>query len=87
MGTGGDSMSISDKVKGILALSGRKQTELAVEYGMSRQSMGNKFARGSWSASDLARVAKFCGGELAVILPDGQKITIDPDEPKAETDS
>lgn len=77
-------MTISDKIKGILAMSNRRQTELAAAFGMSRSSMGNKFRRGSWSASDLAKVAQLCGGELAVILPDGQKITIEPDEHKAE---
>lgn len=47
-------MSMSDKVKDLLALSGKKQTELAEIFGMSKQTMSNKMARGSWSGDDLA---------------------------------
>lgn len=69
-------MSISDKVKGLLALRGKKQLELAAHFDMSKQTMSNKMARGSWSGDDLARVAEFCGCELAFILPEGQQILI-----------
>lgn len=70
-------MSISDKVKGMLALTGKKQIELAEEFGMSKQTMSNKMARDSWSASDLAKAAQFCGCYLAISMPDGQQIFID----------
>ena len=70
-------VSVSDKVKGLLALCGKKQIELAEEFGMSKQTMGNKMARGSWSGNDLARVAAFCGCKLVFVLPDGQQIIID----------
>ena len=70
-------MAVSDKVKGLLALSGKKQIDLAAHFGMSKQTMGNKMSRTSWSASDLARVAEFCGCKLAFIMQDGQQITID----------
>lgn len=73
-------MSISDKVKGLLALRGKKQLELAEHFDMSKQTMSNKMARGSWSADDLARVAEFCGCKLAFILPDGQQILIDSED-------
>ena len=73
-------MSVSDKVKGLLALSGKKQIELASSFGMSKQTMGNKMARGSWSGSDLAKVADFCGCKLAFIMPDGQQIIIEAEE-------
>lgn len=72
-------MSISDKVKGLLALRGKKQLELAEHFDMSKQTMSNKMARGSWSGDDLARVAEFCGCKLAFILPDGQQILISSD--------
>jgi hypothetical protein len=68
---------ISDKVKGLLALCGKKQVELAENFGMSKQTMGNKMSRGSWSGSDLAKVAEFCGCRLAFVLPDGQHIFLD----------
>ena len=73
-------MSISDKVKGMLALTGKKQIELAEEFGMSKQTMSNKMARDSWSASDLSKAAKFCGCRLTITMPDGQQIAIDPEE-------
>ena len=72
-------MSISDKVKGLLALRGKKQLELAEHFDMSKQTMSNKMARGSWSGDDLARVAEFCGCKLAFVLPDGQQILISSD--------
>ena len=75
-------MAVSDKVKGLLALSGKKQIDLAAHCGMSKQTMGNKMSRNSWSASDLARVAEFCGCKLAFIMPDGQQITIEANDPE-----
>ena len=75
-------MSISDKVKGLLALGGKKQIELASAFGMNKQVMSNKMARGSWSGNDLAKVAEFCGCKLAFVLPDGQQIIITPEEKK-----
>ena len=72
-------MSITDKVKGLLALRGKKQIELAEHFDMSKQTMSNTMARGSWSGEDLARVAEFCGCKLAFILPDGQQILISSD--------
>lgn len=73
-------MSISDKVKGMLALTGKKQIELAEVFGMSKQTMSNKMARESWSAADIAKAAKFCGCYLAITMPDGQQIIIEPEE-------
>lgn len=73
-------MAISEKVKGLLALCGKKQIDLAESFGMSKQSMGNKVARSSWSGNDLAKVAEFCGCKLAFLMPDGQQIIIEPEE-------
>lgn len=70
-------MSISDRVKGLLALCGKKQIDLAQHFGMSKQTMSNKFARNGWFASDLVKVADFCGCKLAFIMPDEQQIIIE----------
>lgn len=70
-------MAISDKVKGLLALSGRRQIDLAEAFGMSKQTMNNKVNRDSWSGRDLAKVAEFCGCKLAFVLPDGQHIFLE----------
>lgn len=76
-------MSTSDKVKGLLALNGKRQIDLADAFCMSKQTMNNKMSRDSWSARDLVRVAEFCGCKLAFVLPDGQHIFIDT-EPNIE---
>lgn len=68
------------QVKGLLALCGKKQVDMAASFGMSKQTMGNKMNRGSWSANDLAKAAEFCGCKLAFIMPDGQQIIIDVEE-------
>ena len=73
-------MSMSDKVKGLLALCGKKQTQLAESFGMSRQTMGNKMARNNWSGNDLAKAAEFCGCKLAFLLPDGQQIILNAED-------
>lgn len=73
-------MAISDKVKAVLALAGKKQQDLAQIFGMTKQTMSNKFARDSWSGKDLAKVAELVGGQLAIIMPDGQTITLGIDE-------
>ena len=71
-------MSVSDKVKGLLALSGKRQIELADYFGMTKQTMSNKMARDSWSAKDLAKVAEFAGCRVGFVLPDGQHIFLEP---------
>ena len=71
---------ISDKIKAMLKLAGKKETELAAEYGITAQGMHNKFSRGSFSMEDAIRIGTFAGAELAFILPDGHKITFDPSD-------
>ena len=67
----------SQRVKQALVGCGKRQVDMAEYFGISRQAMSNKVARDSWSAYDLAKVAEFVGGQLAIIMPDGQKIVID----------
>ena len=79
-------MAVSDKVKAILTLNGRRQTELAAHFGITAQSMNNKMNRDSWSAKDLIRVADFVGGRVAVVLKDGQTICLDSEEKEKASD-
>lgn len=72
-------MAISNKVQALLRLQGVKQNDLAAAFGMTKQTMSNKFARNSWSGKDLARVADVTGCKLAFVLPDGQQIIIGSD--------
>ena len=77
-------MSITGTVKALLALRGKKQSDLMQPLEMgSKQSLSNKFTNGRWSATDLARVAETCGCKLAFVLPDGEHIFIDADTDKA----
>ena len=72
-------MTVSDAVKGLLGMSGKKQVDLAARLGMTRQSMSNKIKKNSWFASDLVKAADLCGCKVAFILPDGQRIIIQDD--------
>ena len=67
---------ITAKIKSLLAISGKKQVDLARYFGMSGQSMSNKFFRGSFSADDLIRIADFTGAELSFQLGD-DRIVLD----------
>ena len=80
-------MPISDKVKGLLALSGKRQIDLAEAFGMTKQTMNNKLSRDSWSGRDLAKVAEFCSCKLAFVLPDGQLIVIEPERNERAPDT
>ena len=67
-------MQITNKVKGLLQIRGKKNVELASYLGITVQSLANKFNRGSFSAADLIKIADFLDCELSFILPDNQRI-------------
>jgi hypothetical protein len=68
---------ISDKMKALLKLTGKREVELAAEYGISPQGMHNKFSRGSFSMEDAIKIGAVTGATLSYTLPDGQRITFD----------
>lgn len=72
-------MAVTDKIKALLSLKGKKNIELAAHLGISPQSMQNKFNRGSFSAEDLIKVADFLDCTLAFEI-DNQKIVLDKDD-------
>ena len=76
--------TISETVKALLAMSGKKQIDLAVCFDMGKQSMSNKMKRNSWFGSDLVKAAQLCGCKLAFVLPNGQQIIIDDDGEKKD---
>ncbi len=81
-------MTVSDIIKGLLSMTGKKQADLAEVLGMSsKQAMSNKVRMNRWSADDLIKAAELCGGKVAIIMPDGQTIQLrnDEDEKKART--
>lgn len=69
-------MDVSNAVRTMLSLAGKKQTELAAYFGMSPQGMTNKMSRCSWSTDDLVKVAAFTGAQVVIKLPDGNVITL-----------
>ena len=73
-------MGASKSIKGLLALTGKKQNELVSLLDMaSPQSLSNKFINNRWSAKDLTIISEFCGCKLAFVMPDGEHIYIDND--------
>ena len=80
-------MNTSDKVRAVLACSGKRMIDLANYFGMKKQNLNTKMQRDSWSAADLARVADFVGGQIGFILPNGTTIYLDPPEKKEGPDA
>jgi len=73
-------MSVSAKIKALLSLTGKKQSDLMGPLDMgSKQSLSNKFTNERWSADDLARVAKATGCRIGFQLPNGTMLYIDED--------
>ena len=68
---------ITNKIKALLQMHGKKNTELAEYLGFAhQQTLINKFKRGSFSAEDLIKFAAFLDCELVFITSDAQKITL-----------
>lgn len=70
-------MGVSDKIKALLKIKGYKMNDLAEYLGIGRQSLSNKFSRGSFSAEDLIKIADFLGCVLAFEIDNAQKIVLD----------
>lgn len=73
-------MSLTDKIKALISIRGRKNIELADYLGMSPQSFQNKLSRGSFSAEDLIKIANFLNCSLEFNIDDKQKIILDMDD-------
>ena len=71
---------VSDKIKLLLIMKGKKYKELAQLFGISEQAMRNKFARGSFSADELIMVADFVGCRLAFEIDNAQKVLLTKDD-------
>lgn len=70
-------MAVTDKIKALLSIKGKKNIELAAYLGISPQSLQNKFNRGSFSAEDLIKVSNFLECTLAFEIDENQKIILD----------
>lgn len=70
-------MAVTQKVKALLSIKGKKNIELAKYLGMSPQSLQNKLNRGSFSAEDLIKIADFTGTSLVFEVSNNQKIVLE----------
>ena len=71
---------VSDKIKMLLKMRGKQNKELAHVFGISEQAMRNKFARGSFSADELIKVADYLNCQLVFEADSQQKIYLTPDD-------
>lgn len=69
-------MSLTDKIKALISIRGKKNIDLAKHLGLSPQSLQNKLSRGSFSAEDLIEIADFLGCSLEFNIDDKQKIIL-----------
>lgn len=77
-------MSISDKIKAIMAMKHLKVSDLAQYLGINSQSVSNKLYRDSFTAADLVKISTCLGCELAFIIDDNHKIILDMDDIKQD---
>lgn len=70
-------MPITDKIKALISIKGKKNIELAEYLDITPQSLQNKLARGSFSAEDLIKIADFLGCSLEFNIDNKQKIVLD----------
>ena len=72
-------MTISAKIKALLAVSSKEHAQLAQSLGISKQALSNKFYRDSFSGEDLIKIATFVNCTLAFII-NGTQISLDKDD-------
>lgn len=77
---------VSDKIRALLALAGKRNIDLAALYGVSKQSMNNKLAKNRFSADDLIRIADFTGCRVGFFFSDGQNIFLDSEDIRQKED-
>lgn len=76
-------MAVSEKIKALLQIKGKKKNELATYLGMNSQSLSNKFSRDSFSSDDLIKISNFLDCSLAFEIDDKQKIILDTSDLKS----
>jgi len=69
-------LALSDKVKALLTLTGKKPQELAEHFQVTTQSLRNKMSRNSYTAADLIEIVDFVGARLVIEVDDGTRMTL-----------
>lgn len=75
-------MSITNKVRAMLNIAGKKPADLSDCLGISTQAVRNKFSRDSFSVSDLIKICDAVGWELQLRSTDGQSVLLSADDIK-----
>lgn len=73
---GGETMTGSNAVKTVLSIIGKSQTEMAEDFGISKQTLNNKFGRNTWTLKDLQRLATIAGCKLLYRFDDGTEVVL-----------
>lgn len=67
-------MSVANKIRALLNLTGRKPADLSRCLGKSVQSVRNKFSQDAFSIADLLKICDFLGCEMSIRTQDGQTV-------------
>lgn len=70
-------MKISDTIRALLKMQGKKQADLAGPLGKSIAGVNNKFSSNAWNAWDLLIVARETNSKIGFLLSDGQFLGYD----------
>lgn len=70
-------MKVSDTIRALLKMQGKKQADLAGPLRKSIAGVNNKFSANAWSAWDLLVVARETNSKVGFLLSDGQFIGFD----------
>lgn len=79
-------MSVSNKLRAVLNLTGAKPADLSDCLGKSVQSVRNKFSQDSFSVADVLRICNYLDCELSISTKDGQVVLFTMDDVKQEAD-
>ena len=79
-------MSVSNKLKSILSVTGHKPADLADCLGISVQSVRNKIFRGSYSIDDLLKIFDYLECEVTVKTKDGIVFPLTIDDVRQDAD-
>lgn len=70
-------MKVSDTIRALLKMQGKKQADLAGPLRKSIAGVNNKFSANAWSAWDLLVVARETNSKVGFLLSDGQFLGYD----------
>ena len=73
-------MSISSKIRALMALRGFNSRTLAEAMGCSPRFISNKLQRDTFTAADLIKIAEVLDCTLSFTLPDGTEIRLTADD-------